>query len=64
MKIFRKHPRIKGYVLIADYPGNRRGLGHFEPYTTGLYSIYPHIWKEVLYDDVIRDEKLKELGIK
>jgi hypothetical protein len=64
MKIFRKHPRIKGYVLISDYPGNRRGLGYFEPYTTGLYSKYPHIWKEVLYDDVVRDEKLKKLGIK
>lgn len=59
----RRHPRIKGYVLIAEYPGMRQRPGYFEPYTTGLYSKYPAVWKEVYYEDVIRDEKLKELGI-
>jgi hypothetical protein len=38
--MFRKHPKIKGYVLIADYPVNTRKIGYFEPYTTGLYSIH------------------------
>ena len=57
----RKHPRIKGYILIADYPGNNRALGYFEPYTTGLYSKYPHIWKEVLHTDVARDEKINTI---
>lgn len=61
--ILRKHPEIKGYILIADYPGNFRPLGYFEPYTTGEFSKYPKVWKPVLYDDVIRDNKLKELGI-
>ncbi len=59
----RKHPEIKGYKLIMDYPGNRRPLGTFEPYTTGEFSKYPQIWMPVYYDDVIRDKKLKKLGI-
>ena len=59
----RRHPRIKGYILIAEYPGMARPLGTFEPYTTGLYSKYPSVWKEVYHEDVVRDEKLKELGI-
>jgi uncharacterized protein (DUF952 family) len=63
LKMFRKHPKIKGYVLIADYPGNRRPIGYFEPYTTGLYSKFPHLWKPVYYKDVIRNEKLEKLGI-
>lgn len=63
MSFFRKHPEIKGYVLIMDYPGNRRPLGTFEPYTSGLFNKYPHIWKPVYYEDVIRDNKLKQLGI-
>jgi len=63
MSIIRKHPEIKGYVLIMDYPGNRRPLGTFEPYTSGEFSKYPQIWKPVYYEDVIRDKKLKQLGI-
>lgn len=59
----RRHPEIKGYILIADYPGNRRNIGDFEPYTSGEFSKYPHLWKPVYYHDVIRDKKLKELGI-
>lgn len=59
----RRHPEIKGYILILDYPGNQRPLGTFEPYTTGQFSQYPHIWKPVYYEDVIRDKKLKKLGI-
>jgi hypothetical protein len=61
--MFRKHPKIKGYVLIADYPGNRKPIGHFESYTTGLFSKYPHLWKPVYYKDAIRNEKLEKLGI-
>ena len=63
MSFLRKHPKIKGYKLIMDYPGNRRPLGTFEPYTTGEFSKYPQIWMPVYYDDVIRDKKLKKLGI-
>ncbi len=63
MSFLRKHPEIKGYKLIMNYPGNRRPLGTFEPYTTGEYSRYPKIWEPVYYDDVIRDKKLKKLGI-
>ena len=59
----RKHPEIKGYQLIADYPGNRRPIGAFEPYTTGEFCKYPHIWHPIYWEDVIRDRKLKELGI-
>lgn len=59
----RKHPEIKGYRLIMDYPGNQRPLGAFEPYTSGEFSKYPKIWEPVYYEDVIRDKKLKQLGI-
>jgi hypothetical protein len=59
----RRHPEIKGYILIADYPGNSRKIGHFEPYTTVSFSGYPHLWKPVYHQDVLRDNKLKELGI-
>lgn len=59
----RKHHEIKGYILIADYPGNRRRVGDFEPYSTGEFSRYPHLWKVVYHQDVIRDIKLTELGI-
>ncbi len=59
----RKHNEIKGYILIADYPGNRRRIGDFEPYSTGEFSRYPHLWKQVYHQDVVRDKKLKELGI-
>jgi hypothetical protein len=59
----RRHPEIKGYILIADYPGNRRKIGDFEPYTSGLFSNYPHLWKPVYHQDVLRDKKLTELGI-
>jgi hypothetical protein len=58
----RRHPEIKGYILIADYPGNGRKIGHFEPYTRS-FSGYPHLWKPVYHQDVLRDKKLKELGI-
>ena len=53
----RKHPEIKGYRLIIDYPGNRRPLGTFEPYTSGDFSRY------VYHEDILRDKKLKQLGI-
>jgi len=59
----RRHTRIKGYQLVADYPGNNKPLGYFEPYTTGEYSKYPHLWKPVYYQDVLREEKLNQLGI-
>ncbi len=61
MKLNRKHPEIKGYILIADYPGNHKQLGFFEPYTTGLYSKFPHIWKPVYWEDVVRDKKIEQL---
>lgn len=59
----RRHPEIKGYVLIAEYPGCNRKKGHFEPYTTGEFSNYPDVWKPVYHEDVVRDNKLKSIGI-
>ena len=58
----RKHPEIKSYILIAEYPGSPK-LGTFEPYTTGKFSYYPKVWQPVYHDDVIRDKKLKSIGI-
>lgn len=62
--MFSRHPRYKGFILIAEYPGCRRKKGDFEPYTSGEFLKYPDVWKPVLHDDVARDEKLNQLGIK
>lgn len=59
----RKNPEIKGYKLIVDYPGNQRPIGSFEPYTSGEFSKYPHIWEPILWEDVAREKKLSDLGI-
>jgi len=60
----RRHARYRGFILIAEYPGCRRKKGDFEPYTSGEFLNYPDVWKPVLHDDVARDEKLNQLGIK
>lgn len=56
-----KHPRIKGYILIADYPGNTKNIGYFEKYTNGKFCQYPHLWKHVYHKDFLRDEKINEI---
>ena len=57
------HVNNNSIFVHKQLPNNRRALGSFEPYTTGQFSRYPHLWKPVYYDDVIRDKKLKKLGI-
>ncbi len=57
----RKHNEIKGFVLIADYPGNNKPIGYFEKYTNGKFMNYPHLWKPVYYKDVIRERRLNEI---
>lgn len=32
--IIKKHPEIKGYTLLQEYPGCNRKVGDFEPYTS------------------------------
>ena len=65
MKMLRvqaqRHPRYKGFILIAEYPGCNRRKGSFEPYTSGEFLKYPDVWKPVLHDDVARDEKIAKI---
>ena len=56
-----RHPEIKGYVLLLEYPGCNRKVGDFEPYTSGEFSKYPNIWKPVLHKEVEREKKLNQL---
>jgi hypothetical protein len=57
----RRHPDIKGYILIREYPNCNRRKGDFEPYTSGQFSNYPEIWQPVYHKEYIRDQKLKKI---
>lgn len=59
--IIKKHPEIKGYTLLQEYPGCNRKVGDFEPYTSGEFSKYPNIWKPVYHKEVEREKKLNQL---
>lgn len=59
--IIKKHPEIKGYILIQEYPGCRRKVGDFEPYTSGEFSKYPNIWKPVYHKEIERENKINQL---
>ena len=59
--IIKKHPEIKGYTLLQEYPGCNRKVGDFEPYTSGEFSKYPNIWKPVHHKEVEREKKLNQL---
>lgn len=39
--------KIKGFILIREYPGCGKKVGDFEPYTTGEFLKYPEIWEPV-----------------
>lgn len=55
------HPEIKGFTLLQTYPGCSKQVGHFEPYTSGEFSNYPHIWKPVYHKQVAREKKINEI---
>lgn len=56
-----KHPEIKGYELLQEYPGCNRNVGDFEPYTSGEFSKYPNIWKPIYHKEVERDKKINQI---
>lgn len=60
-EIKEKHPLYKGFKLIRNYPGSRREVGDFEPYTSGEFLKYPEIWEPVYHDDVSRDLKIDDI---
>lgn len=60
-RMIKRHPEIKGYVLLQEYPGCNKKVGDFEPYTSGEFSKYPNIWKPILHKEVEREKKLNEL---
>lgn len=51
----------KGFILLIEYPGCRRRVGDFEPYTTGDFLNYPKIWKPVYQKNYLRDKKINEI---
>jgi hypothetical protein len=55
------HSEIKGFTLIQTYPGCSKPVGHFEPYTSGEFINYPHIWKPVYHKQVEREKKINEI---
>ena len=57
----KKHPEIKGYILLQEYPGCNRKVGAFEPYTSGEFSRYPNIWKPVYHKEIEREKKIKPI---
>jgi hypothetical protein len=57
----KKHPEIKGYTLLQEYPGCNKKVGDFEPYTSGEFSKYPNIWKPVYHKEIEREKKINEL---
>lgn len=59
--VTRMHPRYSGFILLIKYPGCRREVGDFEPYTNGEFLNFPLIWKPVLHTDIMRDEKIEEI---
>jgi hypothetical protein len=59
--LFTKHPEIKGYILLSEYPGCNKKVGDFEPYTSGEFSKYPNIWKPVYHKEIEREKKINEL---
>lgn len=61
MSTKKRHELYKGFILIRDYPGNRRKIGDFEPYTSGDFLRYPEIWSPVLHDDIARDNKINDI---
>lgn len=57
----QRHPEIKGYILLQEYPGCRKKIGDFEPYTSGEFSKYPNIWKPVYHKEIEREKKINQL---
>jgi hypothetical protein len=55
------HSEIKGFTLVQTYPGCSKPVGHFEPYTSGEFINYPHIWKPVYHKQVEREKKINEI---
>lgn len=54
---------IKGFILLIEYPGCSKKVGHFEPSTTGEFIKYPKIWKPVFTKRYLRNKKLNDLDI-
>ena len=60
-KSYTKHPEIKGYILLVEYPGCGRRVGDFEEYTTGEFSKYPNVWKPVYHKEIDREKKINQI---
>ena len=53
--------KIKGYKLLIEYPGCSKGVGYFEPYTSGAFLNYPKIWEPVYTKKHIRSTIINKI---
>lgn len=55
--------KIKGFILLREYPKCGKKVGDFEPYTSGEFLKYPEIWQPVYKKSYIRDRKVDKILI-
>ena len=60
-KIKKMGRGIKGFILLIEYPGCNKKVGHYEPYTTGEFLKYPKIWEPVYHKNYLRDLKIESI---
>lgn len=53
----------KGYILIQNYPGQKKSIGYYEEFTTGYLSNFPNIWRPVYFtkSEYMRNSKIDEI---
>ncbi len=53
--------KIKGFILLREYPNCDKKVGDYEPYTSGYFLKYPEIWQPVYKKSYIREQKIDKI---
>jgi len=53
--------KVAGFILIREYPGCKKKVGQFEPYTSGEFLNYPQIWRPVYKKSWLRELKINKI---
>lgn len=53
-----KEKKCIGFILLKRYPGCRRSVGSFEPFTTGEFLQYPEIWQPVYNNQSVETDRI------
>lgn len=70
LKDIKGERKCVGFILQKEYPGCKRKVGDFEPYTTGEFLQYPEIWLPVYHNidkspiEIVTDSIESELNLK